>query len=229
MPMPHFEDLAGTSVASFQIGIGGPRIKNNAGVIEAKNAADNAYATLVCSLLNVTGNILVLNSDAAGSGADWLFTLQRPSSGMTADVTLTLPVDDGSSGQVLSTDGSGILSWISAGNVAPCVTVKSIALAFGDSSPVAGFTLPANAVVEKVRVYVDTAFNGTAPTMSVGISGTVSKYMPATSLDLKTTGTYDYTPGLVADVGTNAIILTYAPDSSSAGAARVEVFYDVPN
>ncbi len=33
---------------------------------------------------------------------------------LSADYTLTLPVDDGTSGQVLSTDGSGVLSWVSS-------------------------------------------------------------------------------------------------------------------
>ena len=35
------------------------------------------------------------------------------SSSTTANYSLTLPVDDGDSGQVLTTDGSGILSWSS--------------------------------------------------------------------------------------------------------------------
>lgn len=39
--------------------------------------------------------------------------LTVPSS-LAASYTLTLPTDDGTSGQVLSTDGSGVLSWISA-------------------------------------------------------------------------------------------------------------------
>lgn len=33
---------------------------------------------------------------------------------LAADYTLTLPVDDGNSGQLLSTDGSGVLSWATA-------------------------------------------------------------------------------------------------------------------
>ena len=41
-------------------------------------------------------------------------TLQASNS-TSADYTLTLPVNDGASGEVLSTDGSGVLSWISAG------------------------------------------------------------------------------------------------------------------
>lgn len=39
--------------------------------------------------------------------------LKAPSS-LSADYTLTLPADDGTSGQVLSTDGSGVLSWVSS-------------------------------------------------------------------------------------------------------------------
>lgn len=36
---------------------------------------------------------------------------------LSADYTLTLPTDDGTSGQVLSTDGSGVLSWTSGGGL----------------------------------------------------------------------------------------------------------------
>ena len=36
-----------------------------------------------------------------------------PSSSTTANYSLTLPIDDGSSGQVLTTDGGGILTWSS--------------------------------------------------------------------------------------------------------------------
>lgn len=41
--------------------------------------------------LRTTGNDLVLNHDAAGSGADWTATLRRPSSGMSAAAVVTLP------------------------------------------------------------------------------------------------------------------------------------------
>lgn len=39
-------------------------------------------------------------------------SIQAPAT-LAADYTLTLPVDDGTTGQVLSTDGSGVLSWVS--------------------------------------------------------------------------------------------------------------------
>lgn len=69
----------------------------------------------------VTGNLLLQN--AAGSqptlqlsedpdnGTNKI-TIQAPAA-LTADYTLTLPIDDGDTNQVLQTDGSGVLSWAS--------------------------------------------------------------------------------------------------------------------
>lgn len=70
---------------------------------------------------NGTGDtraIGALRSDTAlvleetGAGTDTI-TLQAPAS-IAASYTLTLPVDDGTPNQVLTTDGSGVLSWTSS-------------------------------------------------------------------------------------------------------------------
>jgi hypothetical protein len=67
---------------------------------------------------NMTGNIVmdnqkaVLFSEATGGGTNYA-KIQAPAA-LAADYTLTLPVDAGSSGQVLSTNGSGVLSWAAA-------------------------------------------------------------------------------------------------------------------
>lgn len=47
--------------------------------------------------------------EETGAGTD-IITIQAPAS-IAASYTLTLPVDDGTSNQVLTTDGSGVLSW----------------------------------------------------------------------------------------------------------------------
>jgi len=225
-----FSDLLGTLGTYFKIGISGVRLKNSSGNLLIRNSGDSADAEITASKVKVSGEILELNSDAAGSGADWKVTLQRPTSGMTADLVLTLPVDDGSASQVLQTDGSGNLSWASAGSTAQCATVDTTTLAFDATSPLAMFTLPANAVIDKVQVIIDTAFDGTAPTLSIGVSGTVSKYMASTQVDLKATaGTiFEVHPGVVANGSTEALIATYASDSSAAGSARILVYYSIP-
>ena len=65
-----------------------------------------------------TGNSTLLDQadlrfgEATGNGSNWV-ALQAPAS-IEADVTWTLPAADGSTGQVLSTNGSGTLSWATA-------------------------------------------------------------------------------------------------------------------
>lgn len=226
--MGRFSDLFGTSLAYFKIGITGPRIKNDSGVVAIRNNADGADANLRAALVQVSGNSLELNSDAAGSGADRKFTLARPASGMSADVTLTLPPSAGSAGQALVSDGSGNLSFQDAGSTANCDKIDTTALAFGSSSPVAMFTTGANDIITKIQVIVDTAFDGTAPSLSIGISGTASKYMGANEIDLKTVGIYEVHPGLAAQ-GAEALIATYSADSSAAGAARILVHRATPD
>lgn len=69
----------------------------------------------------ITRAVGALKSDTAlrleetGAGTDEI-TIQAPAS-IAGPYTLTLPVDDGASGEVLSTDGSGVLSWQAAGNI----------------------------------------------------------------------------------------------------------------
>lgn len=60
-------------------------------------AASLAGGTLPASIttLSATADSVLLNSDAAGSGADWTLTLTRPTSGMAAAATITLPTATG--------------------------------------------------------------------------------------------------------------------------------------
>lgn len=225
-------DLGGTLLTSFRIGAAGAatRLKKITGGFAVRNDADSADEELTASKFNASGNTgLVINSDSAGAGADWKITINRPASGMTADYTLTLPVDDGSASQYLQTDGSGNLSWqtVSAG-ATNIVQTDDTALAFGASSPVAMFTKPANAKLGEVRVYVDTAFDGSTPTLSIGITGTTSKYGSTGQVDLKTVGLYVWDPGVDVVSGTEPIIATYSASASTVGAARIEVDYVVP-
>lgn len=226
-----FADILGTLSTTFQIGKGGVKLKNNAVTLEVKAVNGTTDAALTASKVSVSGDVIEINSDAADSLADWKYTIQRPAAGMSAGVTLTLPPDDGSASQVLQTDGSGVLTWASAGTTSDLTHVDTTSIGHGDASPVAMFTLPANAVIEKIAVVIDEAFDGTTPTMSIGIVGTVSKYMSTTQVDLKgAPGTvYECYPGLAAEGGTNAMIVTLVPDSSSTGHARVLVFYSTPS
>lgn len=229
------KDLLGTLQSSFQLAIGGPRIKNGSGVVQARNAADNAYANMAAALFQTFGNDFEINSGATASGADWKMTIRRPSTGMTHHLVFVFPSADPSPGQALtvaSLVGDVVtLQWTTIAAGTDKIVVDTTTLAFGASSPLAMFTLPANAVVLKVEAIIDTAFNGTAPTASVGITGTTSKYMGSTQIDLKAVaGTaFEVTPALPSVGTTEALIITYAADSSSAGSARFLVYYAIPS
>lgn len=224
-----FIDLLGSTRAYFKIGgTTGVRLKNSSGNLLVRNTGDSADSELTASKLNVSGNVIEINSDAAGSGADWKYTVQRAASGMTADVSLTLPPDDGTSGQVMVTDGSGVLSWASAASTSLADKVDSTSLAFGTSSPAAMFTTGAADIIDYIDIVIDTAFDGT-PTMSVGITGTASKYMTTSDVDLTAAaGTvFQVHPGVVAQ-GAEPLILTYSAGGATAGAARALVHYFTP-
>jgi hypothetical protein len=231
MALRTISDLVATAVSYFRIGLtsSGVRLKAVAGALRIRSNSDSADANLIAAKLSASGNDIELNEDAAGSGADWLYTLRRPSSGMSAAVIITLPPTDGSPAQVLTTDGSGNTTWETPGTGNPNgELIDETALAFGDSSPVAMFTKPVDSAITKVQVIVTTPFNGTAPTLSIGIVGTTSKYAATTEIDLKTAGIYEITPDVGVVAGTEALIATYSADSSAAGAATMRVFYSDP-
>lgn len=228
-----FSDILGTLAQKFQIGLKGPLFKNNVGAVEARNAADDAYAEIRAALFATFGNDFELNSGAAGSGADWKMRLRRPSTGMTHDITLVLPATDPAPGQALtvaSFEGDVVtLQWTTVAGGSDKLVVDTTTIAFGDSSPVALFTKPANAIIEKIQVVIDTPYNGT-PSLSVGVSGTTSKYLATTQVDLTAAaGTvFEVTPGKVAG-GSEALIATLAPGGATAGSARTLVSYVIPS
>lgn len=225
-----FLDLLGTTSTKIQLGIAGLFLKSSAGKIRARNAADSADVPLVGSLIASSGDSMELNEDAAGAGADWKYTLQRPAAGMTAAQTLTLPPNAGTAGFALVTDGAGVTTWQAVAGGTDKIITDTTSLAFGSGASVAMYNHPIGAVMERIQVIVDTAFNGT-PSVSIGVSGTTSKYAASSSIDLTAAaGTvFDLAPGVVAAVGIEAIIATYAAGGATAGAGRIIVSYSIPS
>ena len=231
-------DLVGTTKAVFQIGIGGVKLSNNAGGLDVTTTGD-APSAITASKLNVTGEIIEFNSDAAGSGADWKYSIQRPASGQPHALTLTLPPTHGAANQVLQTSGDDnyTTTWVDQVSATPMLTCDTTTLNWNSASEVAMFTLPIGAVVDRVKVILDTAFNGTSlATLSVGTTGGgSSKYFAAGQANLKGTAkdVFESNPGEVAVSGSDeSLVITFAAASGgspSAGSARVMVFYVIPS
>lgn len=75
-----------------------------------------------------------------------------------------------------------------------------------------------------VRVIVDTLFNGTTPTLEIGITGTTDLLMATTDNNLKLSDSYAKDPVYVTS-GSTQFIGTYVADSSSAGAGIIVIEY----
>ena len=208
--------IIGTQTGRFILGLSGVSIKNNSGVLDVKNNADSAYAS-------AKAQDVTLFNNTAGFGN----TIQTGAT-QAADYTYTLPLDDGTASQVLSTDGSGVLSWVSAGSTAALWACDTTSVAFGSAATVTMFTLPANAVIDRVSVIVDTAFDGT-PTLSVGVNGgSASKYVGSGDNLLTVADRYDVPNQQAAVGGTEALEFYYSAGGASVGAGRVLVTYCVP-
>lgn len=218
-------DIIGTTLSYIRIGLtGGLRLKNNSGVLEIKNGADSAFADLLAKVLKANDPDVVLDADGNA------LTISRHSS-QSGALQIIFPAAKGTDGQVFAqkaSTGSGVLEFelVSAASTASCEKVDTTSLAFGTSSPLALFTTGAGDVITKIQVIVDTAFDGT-PTVSIGVSGTASKYMPTSALDLTVAGVYEYHPGLAAQ-GSEALIATYSAGGATQGAARILVYYGTP-
>lgn len=213
--MSNWIKIVGTQAGKFILGLTGVTLKNNAGNLDVKNNADTAYADVKVQAVTVFNN-------TAGFGNK----IQTDDT-QAANYVYTLPVTDGSPSQVLSTDGSGALDWITV-STSSNWTVDSTSFAFGSASTVTAFTLPANAVIDKVSIIIDTAFD-TAATLSVGVNGgSASKYAGSGDSLLSVADRYDI-PNQQASVGVSENLeIYYAAAAATVGAGRVLVSYSFP-
>lgn len=115
----------GTGITSFGTGVatflGTPSSANLASAVTDETGSGSLVFGTSPTLSSpvVQGDLLLQNSTGAqptlqlsedpDNGTNKVI-VQAPAN-LAADYTLTLPADDGTSGQVLSTDGSGVLSW----------------------------------------------------------------------------------------------------------------------
>ncbi len=87
----------------------------NAGTVDATIGGTTPAAGTFTGLttgVDGTDGSLTVYSEQGGTDYSVIF---QPNTTMTQNTTYTLPADDGTGGQVLSTDGSGALSWTAGG------------------------------------------------------------------------------------------------------------------
>jgi hypothetical protein len=231
--MAWYSDLAGTTNTTLLIGTANIW-KAITGGFALRNLADSADAKIQASTLEASNDSILINYDATSSANDWTLSLAR-NPAQTAALTLQAPPAKGTDGFFLrqkAGTGAGILELelAAASGSANQMTVDTTSLAFGTASPLTLFSTPSGAVIHKVEVIVDTNFTGGTPTVTIGISGTTSKYM-SSAQNILTGGSgnaWESNPKLASTAG-ESLIATYSAGGASAGAARILVYYSVPS
>lgn len=115
-----------TPLVATTVDGGVPRFDGTAGALQTSDVQinDSGNLTMLGGDIVLEDEIGVRFSEAAANGTN--YTKLRAADDMAADVTYKLPDADGSSGEVLKTDGSGNLSWgADAGSGANTVTTKT--------------------------------------------------------------------------------------------------------
>ncbi|MCX6107338.1 MAG: hypothetical protein NTY08_16045 [Proteobacteria bacterium] len=169
------------------------------------STAINTTGTVNSGAQTVAGNITILGSGTTGNklvlndkGSTNSVALKAPDN-LGSSLTLELPGSNGSSGQVLSTNGSGTLSWLSAavGSVTNVTGTAPISVATGTSTPVISMS-QANGTTNGYLGSADwTTFNSkqaagnyiTALTGDITLSGFASGSAAATLATVATAGT----------------------------------------
>ena len=223
----NYEAQDGTTRASFNIG--GPlstaiQLKLSAGalVVDNYNGSSNVGITSSTQSLSATSNQVVL-----GTGNTYQITLN--SGTPTASWTATLPPTAGTSGYVLQTDGTGVLTWVAPATSAPALKNFVATVSYTSSFPVTIDTLPANAQVDHITTYNSTAWTSTSDTISVGITGNTSQWAAATDIPLSVQARFDVASFVPANSSAESVIVS-GPSSpvSTAGTTVIEVWYFTP-
>ena len=155
--------------------IGGATTINTTGTVNSGAQAVAGNVTIVGN--STTANKLVLNDKGSANSV----ALKAPDI-LASSLTLELPSSSGSNGQVLATNGSGILSWVSAatGSVTNVTGTAPISVATGTSTPVISMS-QANGTTNGYLSSSDwTTFNGkqAAGSYLTGLTGDVSAAGP---------------------------------------------------
>lgn len=220
--MRFLSDLAGTLRNSFRIGLN--LFKSVSGAIEARNKDDTADVAVVGREFHIRD---------PNSGFVYKVTIPSTSPAyLSGDLEFVLPPDNGSSNQALLTDGSGNTYWgtVATGANAMKSQEEVITPASGGSTSV--FIPPQGAIIHRVMVSVETAFDG-APTIEIGVTGQTARYMQSTQNELDVINqVWENQPMYKDNDATPAnreVLITFAAGGATVGAARVVVTYSNPD
>jgi hypothetical protein len=141
---------------------------------------------LTLGVVSTSAGSLILANTSANTVA------VKSSSSTSGSYTLTLPIDDGNSGEVLRTDGSGVLSWVAPGVCGVCVVTNPSTTAI-------------NTIAPTTNSVVALTVKGTTGTAANVLEIFDSTATPARQAYFDNTGTLNLSKAIVAPTSTDTI------------------------
>lgn len=176
--------------------------------------------------LNAQGDIRFADSDSS----NWV-ALQGPAT-VTSNVTWTLPSADGTSGQVLSTNGTGTLSWATASGGG----MTLLANANSSASALSVTSIPTTYKDIYIRVHgLSTTTDFTVSNITPSTGNMTGIYLATTSIDNDATYTSSTMVGTVGNSTTTTATKSFPSnalievDSATYGGVLEIWFYDYAN
>jgi hypothetical protein len=187
----------------------------NAQVLQTNGSGTLSFVSLLTTAATTTAGAILELREGTNNGTNYV-RIQAPAS-LAANVTYTLPTADGTSGQLLSTNGSGTLSWASTnGNTFQTIAVAGQSNVVADSTTDTltlaagtGITLTTNATTDTVTITNSVTAPNTFGTIAVaGQSNVVAD---------STTDTLTLVAGTNVTITTNATTDTITINASAGG------------
>jgi len=211
-----WKNIVGIIGDALQLNFTGPKVVGSSTDTITIKDKDDGDGTLVSATANIE-NVEVYD----GTSRKTTITM---ATGGVGDLTFVLPNTDGDSSNVLSTDGSGNLSWTDINQSA----IKTYTQAYDGAASKEIEASTANRFVDKVIIEIVTPFDATGPAIDVGTTADPDKFFDALEVDLTTAGIYIVESGLFTAAAEDLLVTFTAGSGGSAGSAQITCIYSYP-
>jgi len=218
--------LTGTFQNIFQLGKGGPKLKNSASIVQVRNAADSAFADLtagqVAAASTLIGGNALIKDDGAG-------IIQFRNSGDSAFATVR-------GGSPAGTNDLLTLGYFNSNAPETAIQMKILFIESGNyaTTYTTAATLNNEAVVTRVTVAVDSALDaGITLTVGTDEAGQAARFMGTADVDPQTVDQYTTTPYTTVEAspapGSDFDLRVTLSGTPTTGSVTVLVEYAVPS
>jgi hypothetical protein len=251
--MSLYSKVRGTFETLFQLGKGGPQLKNSSGAVQFRNSADSAFASIAPRAVQLDGGAIIKNSSGTlvvRDSADAAFANVQAADAIVTQAKI------GSNGSLIKEAASGIISFRDPTDASfaiirgaspsgsddlvtkgyfdanpPAGTLRAISFqideSLADTTQSSSTTIPANAIVHSYHVIVTAAF-ATGQTLTLGYTGSASALMGTGDTNLEATNVYTVDEPKQWGGSAAAVLGTLSSGTAGSGSAQVIVTYSEP-